>query len=368
MIRNNMVEHCYIHVPFCKSICYYCDFCHVQYNRDLVKEWLNALKDELNHYPINNHLKTTYIGGGTPTSLEDDLLKELLELIKPYTSNVDEYTIEINPETLTLSKVLLLKEYGINRVSIGIQAYQDHLLKMMNRKHTFEDVRNTVSLLKNNGITNIAVDIIYSLPTQTMDDLKETMEHVLDLKPSHVSIYSLQIEEGTVFYQKGIEPLNEDLEADMYDYLCDYLKEHGYEQYEISNFSLPDKQSKHNLAYWHYKDFYGFSCGASGKENHVRYDHTKNIKEYLKDPLYREEIPLTQKDEMFEMVMMSLRLVKGISKKEFQDKFNISIDEVYGKVNQQLIEQGLLIVDEESISCSEKGFPILNTILEYYLD
>lgn len=337
------------------------------YNEKLVQEWLEALRKEFSFYPIQIPLKTIYIGGGTPTSLDDDNLESFLQLLDSYRKDVFEYTIEINPETLTLLKSEILVKHGINRVSVGIQAYQDHHLSFMNRHHRFVDVVNCINLLRSVGIENIAVDIMYSLPNQTMEELIETVDHVLELKPSHISIYSLLIEEGTVFEKKGIQSLSEDEEANMYEYLIQRFEKEGYHQYEISNFCLEGKESKHNLAYWQYKDFYGYSCGASGKENHKRYDHTKVVQSYLKNPTKREEIPLTKKDEMFEMLMMSLRLKKGISKDGFQQQFGVSLDSVFGEINQKLMEEGLIEDDGMYVRCSKKGYPILNTILEYYI-
>lgn len=365
--RTNSIEHLYIHVPFCKSICFYCDFCHTLYNEKLVQEWLKALQKEFSFYPIQDTLKTIYIGGGTPTSLEDEYLEQLLQLLDSYRNNIQEYTIEINPETLTLSKALLLKNHGINRVSLGIQAYQEHHLSFMNRHHRFEDVVSCMKILREVGIKNIAVDIMYSLPNQTMEDLKETVNHVLELKPSHISIYSLLIEEGTLFKKKGITSLDEEIEASMYEYLIERFENEGYHQYEISNFCLEGKESKHNLAYWEYKDFYGYSCGASGKENHHRYDHTKLVQSYIQNSTERIDIPLTKEDEMFEMLMMSLRLKRGIDKNLFYERFNESLDSVFGDINQRLIYEGLLEEDETYLRCTKKGYPILNTVLEYYL-
>lgn len=369
MTRKNVdsPQHLYIHVPFCQTICAYCDFCHVKYNAKSAKQWLDALKVELEKYPIQGPLKTIYIGGGTPSSLDYELLDQLLSLFDCYTDNCLEYTIEINPETLNLEKVKLMKKHGINRVSMGIQAYQPHLLELLNRKHTFHDVETSFALLKQEGITNIAVDIMYSLPTQTMDAIKETLNHVLLLKPAHISIYSLTIEEGTLFAKKGYQPLDEDLEADMYEYLCLELKKHGFEQYEISNFCFNHQVSQHNLAYWQYHDFYGYGAGASGKENHMRYDHTKNLTQYMNDPTKREIIPLTKEDEMFEMLMMSLRLVEGISKEDFYHRFQVTLDDVYGPINQKMKTMGYLEETSTHIRCTEKGLEILNSVLENYL-
>lgn len=364
---NNLPRSLYIHVPFCRSICYYCDFCHVIYNKDLVSKWLNALRKEIDSKNLNKNLHTIYIGGGTPTSLDVAELDQLLSFIDPYSKKVKEYTIEVNPETLTKDKVEILVKHGVNRISMGVQTENDTLLKQMNRHHTFCDVKESYAMLLEHGITNISLDLMYSLPNQSLEDFSNSIDTVLTLDPNHLSLYSLQIEENTVFGKKGVTPLDEDTEADMYELACSKLKEAGYIHYEISNFAKKGYESKHNLCYWKYNDFYGLSCGASGKEGNIRYDKSTSIKEYIRDPYGKEEIILSKEDEMFEQIMMSLRLKKGLDVKDFQKKYNEDVYDVYGDVIEKNIRYGYLDFSKTHLFCTDTGFELLNTVLEDFL-
>ena len=359
----NKPKSLYLHVPFCKTICYYCDFCHSVYTRKQANLWLETIKKELALKDVSTNLDTIYIGGGTPSALDDDLLDSLLDMLDPYTRCIKEYTIEVNPETMTKEKVSILKKHGINRISMGLQSSDKSLLKLMNRHHDLEDVKRVMDLFREQDITNISLDLMYSLPTQTLEILKKSIEDTIALKPSHISIYSLTIEENSVFGKKGYQSLDDDLEADMYELACTELAKQGYKQYEISNFCLDGKESKHNLAYWHYEDFYGISLGASGKENGIRYDNTTNFKEYYENPLKRNETLLSKDDQIFENIMMSLRLKKGLNITNFNEKYDISLVALYQNAIQSNIIQGNLMIEDDYLKCTEKGYPILNTIL-----
>ena len=366
MTQKNNIEHLYLHVPFCKSICYYCDFCHVIYQENIVNEWLDAIQKEIQDKNINPNLKTIYIGGGTPTSLNAQQLDTLLSLLDAYTNHVEEYTIEINPETLTLEKIEILRKHGINRISIGLQSHDAELLKSIGRNHTKEDVSKCVEILKENGINNISLDVMYSLPNQTIQQLKETLEFVISLDVKHVSLYSLTIEENTVFHKRNYQHLSDEVEADMYDLNVEMLEKNGFMQYEVANFSKEGYESKHNLAYWLYKDFYGIGAGASGKEDNYRYDHTKNVKEYIhNNPI--EYIELSNKDQMFETIMMGIRLKKGISCNSFEEKFGISMEEAFPKSIKKHLANGNVIMDT-SLRLSKDAYPIMNEILVDFLE
>lgn len=360
-------KHLYVHVPFCRSICYYCDFCHEVYQENKVDKWLDALQYELSMRKPSEQLDTIYIGGGTPTSLSDHQLIRLLELLKPYASQVQEYTVEVNPESISDAKIKILKDYSVNRVSIGIQTSNNQLLKEIGRRHTFEDVINGIQLLKENQLWNYSVDLMYGLPQQSLEDVLQSAKDVIALEPTHVSIYSLTIEENTVFGKRHVQPADSEIDADMYFALCKVLQESGYKQYEISNFAKEGYESKHNLAYWNYRDFYGFSCGASGKENHMRYDKPFVIQTYLDNPLEKHEIILSKEDEMFEFLMMGLRKVEGIKIHEFKERFGTDILTVYQTQIRQQIMDGFLTMDDQVLRCTEKGLPLLNGILEEFL-
>lgn len=363
MIPRNKPEYLYVHVPFCASICYYCDFAHTVYQKECADKWLDALEKEIEHKELNRSLKTIYIGGGTPVSLAEEQLERLLNLLQPYSACVKEYTCEVNPETLSEEKARIMAAHGINRVSIGFQCAQDDLLKMLGRRHSAKDVEHTVRLLRAQGIDNISLDLMYSLPHQDMAMLKESIDTALSMNPQHLSLYSLSIEENTVFGRKGVKPLDAETEADMYEYICNTLPDCGYEQYEISNFARPGYRSLHNRAYWTYRDFYGLSCGAAGKEGFRRYEHSVSLKEYLEDPLAVTDIPLSKEDAMFEMVMMNLRLKEGMSLALFEETFGISFEAGFAGKYEPLLSQSQLVIEKGMLKCTEHSWHLLNSVL-----
>ena len=357
-----MTKHLYIHVPFCKTICAYCDFCHFGYQSNQVDLWLEQFAKEIKKHDLSK-IETVYLGGGTPTCLPYEQLSKLLTIIDTYVFNPIEYTIEINPESFDIKKAKLLKEHHVNRASIGLQSSNDIELKALGRKHSFEDVKQTVACLKEVGIDNISLDIMYSIPHETMTSLKQTVKDALSLKPKHLSLYSLQIEPGTLFYKKGITGLDEDLEADMYEYIEKELTNDGFVHYEISNYALEGYQSKHNLGYWKYNDFIGLSLGASGKENGVRYTNTKSFKKYFNGEYREEIIKLSKEDQMFEEIMMSFRTVYGLDldrfAKRYQISFFVAFKEPYEKHrNDFIIKDNHLIV---------KNVELLNSLLVDFL-
>lgn len=366
-ITVNKPQHLYVHVPFCAHICGYCDFAHVVYRNETVEQWLKAIEKEIQAKEINTDLSSIYVGGGTPTSLSASQLDRFLSLLDPYAEKVQEYTVEINPETLDEEKCLVLGKHGINRASVGFETSDEKLLKLMGRSHTLSDMQQCMFLLRKYGIQNVSLDIMYSLPFQTMESLQKSVKDAICLQPSHLSLYSLTVEENTVFARKGYTSLDEDNEADMYEWICSFLPENGYRQYEVSNFARDGYESRHNCAYWNYRDFYGIGCGASGKENHCRYDHTKNVRTYISDPLKTETTRLNQKDEMFEMWMMSIRLKKGMDLKLFEDTFHVSFLDVYRETTEKMIAEGYLAVCNGYLYCTDKGYEIMNSVLVEYI-
>ncbi len=358
-----MIKHLYIHVPFCDNICGYCDFAHTIKNKDLVKKYLESIKEDLNNLPFCD-FETIYIGGGTPSCLDLDDLKCLLELLKPYSSKVQEYTIEVNPDSVDLDKIKVFKENNVNRISIGVQSSDDNLLKIMNRKHDFDTVRHVVSLFKQEGIDNISVDLMYSLPFQTMDILAKTIDDVLALDVKHISIYSLTIEDNTMFNKKGYNHLDEDMEADMYEYIENTLIKNDYIHYEVSNFTKLGFQSLHNLAYWNYENFIGLGPGAASKVDNRRYTYTKNVRDYLNNKTLVEDLFLDKDELMFENVMMSLRTIYGLNLKDFKQRYQIDFTDKYKDVIQKN-RQHFVFNDNH---CICKNLEILNTILVDFLD
>ncbi|MCI5773139.1 MAG: radical SAM family heme chaperone HemW [Erysipelotrichaceae bacterium] len=357
----------YIHVPFCKTICFYCDFCHVGYNQSSCDDWLSALAKQLEQTKIED-IDTIYIGGGTPNCLDHAQLDRLLTLLDPYVSSVKEYTMEINAEAMDEIKYKLFKKHGINRVSIGLQTTDHNFLRLLNRKATFEDVKQCIEKFIKHGIDNISVDLMYSLPFQHLEDLAKDLDLIVALPIKHVSIYALTIEENTFLGKQGFINPDEEIEADMYLLAIDKLHASGFKQYEVSNFAKEGYESQHNLHYWYFDDFYGLGPGASGKIDHVLYDNTKDIRKYINDPFLHEATPFKDKEEeMFEHIMMNLRLVKGIDSQNFKQCYGVDLFIHYEKIIDELIRKNLLIKEGLYLRCTKEGFPLLNTILTYFL-
>lgn len=358
-MKKTDIKHLYLHVPFCKSICGYCDFCHLVYQKTLVRKWLDELKKEIEAKNMATDLQTIYIGGGTPSSLHYSEAEELLKLLKPYSREAVEYTVEVNPESISKELILLFRSYGVNRISIGIQSANDAELKLLRRNHDFDLAKQAVRTIKENGITNISADLMYSLPHQKIDDFKRSIKAVSELGIPHISLYSLTIEPGTYFAHKGFKPLDEDMEADMYEMADELLKGLGFNHYEIANYAKDGYESKHNIGYWEYDDFYGIGMGASGKEGNIRYDNTRNMADYL-DGRYRSEIiHLNREDAMFENVMMSLRMSRGLDLKQFRKRYGLDFNAAY----QEPLQKHRDDLIEENGRIRVKNLELLNELL-----
>lgn len=351
----------YVHIPFCHTICGYCDFTRFGYHESKADEYLRVLKERLSTLEVT---ETLYIGGGTPTALSILQLKQLMSMLRPWLETSVEKTIEANPDHLTKEKMILLKQHGINRISLGVQSTHNDMLKKIGRTHTFETVVETVENLREVGFDNISMDFIYGLPNQTLEDVAQDLENLCKLNPQHLSLYALTIEPNSAFGIQGMKPASSELETEMYELIVKTLLNKGYIHYEIANFCKPGYESAHNMHYWQYHDFYGVGVGASGKENHTRYTWTKNIQEYLSDKQsYDEYLNLSQEDEMFEMVMMGLRTSHGINLKDFHSRFNQSLTEVFGNKLAKHIDQNLLIQDKHVLRTSAQGRLMLHDIL-----
>ena len=362
-----MCKATYIHVPFCRSICAYCDFFRCGYNPMLANRWLQVIIDEIK-CRLQKDLKTIYIGGGTPSALQEEQLERLLQALYPYSSQCEEYTIESNIESLSDKKLTLMNRYGVNRISLGVQTLQPSLLKTIRRSHQASDVYTCINRIHQHGIHNISIDLIYGLPGQTLAMWQQDLKTIVDtFDIQHISLYALTIEPNSEFGRKGVQNIDDEVEADMYEYAIRFLEANGFHQYEISNFAKEDKASKHNQYYWRYDDFYGIGCGASGKEHHQRYDNTKNLQEYIEKGASPTYIPLTKQDEMFEMIMMSLRMKKGLDLNHFEDIFGVSIFSIYQAIIDQKVQQGLLCIENNHLFASEHGYPILHEILLDFL-
>ena len=366
----------YVHIPFCTQICYYCDFSKVFIKNQPVDSYLEHLIEEYDSYDIKN-LRTLYIGGGTPTALSAPQLAFLLEKLtdKLDLSYLEELTIEANPGDLDEEKIAVLKDSPVNRVSLGVQTFNDRMLKQIGRSHLEKDIYENIANLKKAGFDNISIDLIYALPKQTMEDVKINVAKAISLDIPHMSLYSLILENHTVFMnrmRRGKLPLpKEDLEAEMFDYIIAELEKAGFEHYEISNFSKPGFESRHNLMYWDNAEYYGIGAGASGYVNGVRYKNHGPIRHYLQaveagNARVQEEM-LTLKEKMEEEMFLGLRKKSGVSKKRFEEKFGISFEDQYGAVVSELTEQGLLVPDRDIVRMTKQGLFLGDTVAEKFI-
>lgn len=361
-----MIQSAYVHVPFCNHICAYCDFFRSGYNALLADQWLNVICDEIKAKKLPK-LSTLYIGGGTPTALSETQLERLLQALDHARSESCEYTMEANLSSLSDTKLAIMKKHGINRISLGVQSFQDHLLAAIGRTHRQADIEPCLKRIHSYDIHNISIDLIYGLPDQTLRQWQEDLSYAISLPITHISIYSLTIEPNSQFGRAGIQPADENLDAQMYEYACQYLNAHGFIQYEISSFAKGDARSRHNLAYWNYDDFYGIGCGASGKEAHIRYDNTRRFDLYFTQGADPDQIVLSKRDEMFEMIMMSLRKKEGMSRALFQARFHRDVCDVYPEAIETNRAKGYLQCSETHLFATETGYPLLHEILIEFL-
>ena len=366
----------YVHIPFCTQICYYCDFSKVFIKNQPVDSYLEHLIEEYDSYDIQK-LRTLYIGGGTPTALSAPQLAFLLEKLtdKLDLSYLEELTIEANPGDLDQEKIAILKDSPVNRVSLGVQTFNDRMLKQIGRSHSEKDIYENIANLKKAGFDNISIDLIYALPKQTMEDVKTNVAKAIALDIPHMSLYSLILENHTVFMnrmRRGKLPLpKEDLEAEMFEYIIAELEKAGFEHYEISNFSKPGFESRHNLMYWDNAEYYGIGAGASGYVDGVRYKNHGPIRHYMQaveagNTRVQEEV-LTLKEKMEEEMFLGLRKKSGVSKKRFEEKFGLSFEDQYGAVVSELTEQGLLVPDRDIVRMTKQGLFLGDTVAEKFI-
>ena len=361
MTKNN-INSLYIHIPFCESICDYCDFSKLQYFRNIAVDYLSALEKEISAVVTNFDLSTIYIGGGTPTALEDDLFLKLLKMVKPYSKKVKEYTIEANPESLSLNKIKMMKEYGVNRVSIGVESTDDRILKDINRHHTFKDVINAKELLESNGISNVNFDLILGLPNVSMKMLKKDIINILSLNPAHVSCYSLTVHEHTVFHINKINPPSDEFSYEAYKIVDSLLEKEGFIHYEVSNWCRPGKESLHNLTYWRNEPYYGVGLGASGYVNDVRYKNTTNLSMYLKGTNTQEKEVVKLKDLEIYQIMLNLRTIEGLDLEKYKQLFRKDLYATKQKIIDDYISSGHLKIENNHLIPTFEGMMILDKI------
>ncbi len=370
----------YIHIPFCAQICHYCDFNKVFLQGQPVEDYLMMLKKEFVLYQEQysfSSLNTMFVGGGTPTALNERQLEMLCTSIRDiFPFGEGEFTFEANPGDLSKEKLRILADHGVNRLSFGVQSFNDQLLQAIGRTHRVKDVYQSIELAQQVGFDNISIDLMYALPNQTLEDFFITVKEALALHLPHYSGYSLIVEPKTVFYnllRKGKLKLpSEDAEADMYKILREEMANQGLYQYEISNFSLPGYESRHNLVYWNNEQYFGFGAGAHGYIDGKRYSNYGPIKKYI-EPLRQGKLPIFEqhvvtKQEMWEEEMfLGLRKTAGVSISHFKEKFSEDPLDIFQKQVSEMIKKGLLQVDGDFIQLTKKGHFLGNEVFQSFL-
>ena len=374
----------YVHIPFCKSKCYYCDFKSFANIENKQKSYIDCLVKEIKSKDwdvINKeyNITTVYIGGGTPSYIECAEIKRIIDTIKGLTKiDEAEITIEVNPGTADEEKLKTYKEIGVNRLSIGLQSTNNELLKQIGRIHTFEQFIKTYKLATEVGFNNINVDLMLGLPNQTIDDLKQSIEEVMKLNPNHISVYSLILEEGTKLYElvenNKLQLPDEELERQMYWYVKNKLELQGYNHYEISNFSKIGKESKHNMNCWNQEEYLGFGLAAHSYFKNKRFSNIENLDEYIKNikddkivknTIIHEEQKLEDKKK--EYMLLGLRKIEGISISKFKEKFVDNPIYLFKDELSKLVEEDLVQIDGDEIKLTNKGLDFANIVWEEFV-
>lgn len=365
----------YIHIPFCVQKCRYCDFVSFCGDTAVMQTYLDALETEMEQYK-NTAAETVFLGGGTPTCLPPAVLARLLELVQKNfrLAPEGEFSVEANPGTLTPEKLSILKDSGVNRLSIGVQSFQDDELQMLGRIHSAQTAQNTVYMAKNAGFSNINLDLMSGLPYQTAEKFQKTLEQAVALEPTHISCYSLIVEEGTPLaasYARGEFSLpDEEDDRAMYELACDFLERHGYRQYEISNFAKPGFACRHNLLYWDCQPYIGLGAAAHGFDGTVRTENTPDLAKYLRgEGIGAVEAVLSQADKISEFMMLGLRKTDGISETEFYQRFGMTVDAVFSKEISKFVAGGFLARADGKLALTRQGISVSNSILcEFIID
>ena len=372
----------YIHIPFCKRKCFYCDFCSYDNASNYYEEYVEALIKEIKNFKLKENfiVKTIYIGGGTPSIIESNLIKRVIEELKSkfkIDENV-EFTIEINPGTVTKEKLEMYKLIGINRVSIGLQSTNDNLLKIIGRIHSYKEFEDCYEMVRKIGFSNINVDLMIGLPTQTLKDVEKSLKDVINKSPEHISVYSLILEDDTklkkLVDEKILKIPDEDIERAMYWIVKDMLEKNGYKQYEISNFSKKTYESKHNSDCWKQKEYIGFGAAAHSYFDNLRYSNTWSVKEYInniKNNQFEKNIEIQEvqnkEDKMNEYMILSLRMIEGINIQDFMHKFGENPKIKYEKQINKLEKQNLIFYDKEFIKLTKRGIDFANIVWSEFI-
>lgn len=381
MTYNQRTEAVYIHIPFCTNKCFYCDFNSYVLKDQPVMDYLRALDHEM-ELTVKAHppgaIKSIFVGGGTPTVLKPDEMEFFLQSVKrhfPVWSDDIEFSMEANPGTTDPEKLKVMREGGVNRISFGVQAFQNSLLSGIGRIHDTDDVYRSLDNARAAGFDNMSIDLMFGLPNQTLEMLAESVDKAVELGLPHYSIYSLKVEENTLFhtmYQKNQLPLpDEEDELNMYLLLMERMKAAGYKQYEISNFAKPGYESRHNMTYWRNEDYYGLGAGAHGYINRQRHVNIKGVNPYneaAKTGLPRlESFEVSREEAMEDFLMVGLRVLDGISRSRFEQQFDASLDEVFKRPLSKMVNAGLLETTEDGYRLSQKGILFGNEVFAEFI-
>ncbi len=381
MIAQESPRAVYLHIPFCTNKCYYCDFNSYVLKGQPVADYLDALEREIAqtlHNAPPGRVDTIFVGGGTPTVLTPEQMSRFLGIVRTYFPDraADlEFTMEANPGTVDPEKLAAMKEGGINRISFGVQSFDNGLLERIGRIHDTDAVYRSLENARHAGFQNLSIDLMFGLPDQTVELMNRTLDAALALDLQHYSIYSLKVEENTLFhtlYQKNRLPLpTEDEEADMYRLIIDRLKGAGYGQYEISNFARPGFESRHNITYWRNESYYGLGAGAHGYTQGTRHMNIKGITPYIeasRTGLPRlEQFPVSQSEAMEDFMMVGLRLLEGVREADFRRQFGVSLHSIFGRVLDRLTAKKLLTASEDSYRLSDEGIFLGNEVFAEFI-
>lgn len=391
----------YIHIPFCKKKCNYCDFVSFANSEEKIEEYINCLICEIKEVAENVkfqfqqkkgdlvNVRSIYLGGGTPSYIDSKYIKQILNTIRNSYDFVmaglidkqeqfPEITIEINPGTVTEEKLKDYKYSGVNRISIGMQATQNRLLTQLGRIHSYQEFKTTYLLAREIGFNNINIDFMIGLPNQTIEDIKESLQKIKKLNPEHVSVYSLIVEENTILskqIEEGTLKLpEENKEREMYWTVKNFLEENGYNHYEISNFAKPNRESRHNMDCWNQKEYFGFGVAAHSYVDNVRFSNITDLNSYIENYKHNEpekNFVFHEKenylDTMKEYLLLGFRKIKGVSKKDFENKFQLPIESIFKLELEELKEKGLILENEDTYYLSDKGIDFANLVFEKFV-
>jgi oxygen-independent coproporphyrinogen-3 oxidase len=371
----------YIHIPFCKSKCNYCDFLSFDNKDNTMKEYVNGLINEIKNYSEMTKeysVKSIFIGGGTPSTLSCSDISRIFNSLRLY-YNIDEdaeITIEANPGTLNKEKTGVLRSSGVNRISMGLQSCNNMLLKKLGRIHTFDEFLLNYNMIRNNGFDNVNVDLMFALPDQTIGDIENDLKKIISLKPEHISYYSLIIEKGTSFYKlynnNKLSLPTEEIERDMYWLIHNTLQQNGYKHYEISNYALDNRECYHNKVYWKEQEYIGMGLGASSYFGGYRYKNISNLSEYIAldgniNELKESIQKINKKTAVEEYMFLGLRLLDGIDVLDFCNRWGHEIDYYYKNEIEELIEKKLMIRDGCRLRLTDRGIDVSNYALSMFL-